>query len=126
MAFPIRFLIDECVSPTLVSEAHRRGHTAWHVNQRKLDATPDPIIFKACLKEDLILVTNNAVDFLKLYGGVDLHPGLVVLLPSVKMHEQQGLFARAIEWIEPRGELVNMLLTINVDGSLVTKDFPAA
>jgi hypothetical protein len=42
---------------------------------------PDHVVFARAIAEDRVIVTENAEDFRKLAGGVDLHPG-VIILPS--------------------------------------------
>lgn len=124
MAFPIQFLIDECVSPNLASEARRRGFAAWHVNHRKLARTPDPAIFRTCLAEDLVLVTNNASDFRRLYASAEAHPGLIIILPVVSREEQERLFALALDWTETQRDLINMLVEVSIDGTVSASIYP--
>lgn len=124
MAFPIRFLIDECVSPNLANEAKRRGYAAWHVNHRALDRTPDPLIFRRCLADDMILVTNNATDFRRIYASAELHPGLVIILPVAQREDQVRLFASALDWIEKQRDVVNMLIEVSSEGEVAVSVFP--
>lgn len=126
MGFPIRFLIDECVSPTLASKARSHGFDAWHVNHRGLRSQPDYRIFKACQAEDLTLVTNNGRDFLPLYRGAEIHPGLVIIVPVLDRYEQQQLFGVALDWVGRQPNLVNKVIEIGADASLRVSDIPAS
>lgn len=118
MVFPIQFLIDECVSPILASDARDRSYQAAHVNDRGLTRQPDYRIFRKCLSDDLVLVTNNGKDFLPLYAGAELHSGLVILLPSVELDDQRRLFGIVLDWIGEQTDLVNMLIEIGEDAIL--------
>ncbi len=44
----------------------------------------------------LVLITNNASDFRRLYAAQPLHAGLVIIVPSVGRAEQRRLFAGAL------------------------------
>lgn len=126
MAFPRRFLIDECVSPTLASKAQSHGFDAWHVIHRGLNSQPDYRIFKACQAEDLILVTNNRRDFLPLYAGAEIHAGLVIILPNVDRHEQQRLFGIVLDWLGRQADIVNRVIEIGADGFMRISELPRA
>ncbi|HEX8401632.1 MAG TPA: DUF5615 family PIN-like protein [Allosphingosinicella sp.] len=126
MAFPIRFLIDECVTPLLANDAKLRGFDAWHVNDRALRRTPDDRIFKTCQAEGLTLVTNNGRDFLPLFAGAEVHSGLIILLPVVEIVDQRRLFEVALDWIGRQPDLVNKVIEIGADASLRVSDIPAS
>lgn len=59
----IQFLIDECLTPGLVSVANARGHVAHHVQFRGWKSRSDRELLAFVLAEDLTLVTNNWKDF---------------------------------------------------------------
>lgn len=118
----MRFFIDECISPTLSQHLNREGlHDAIHPRDRGRLRDPDHVVFARAIEEDRIIVTENADDFRKLAGAVDLHPGLIIL-PSVARAEAQRLMDLVIAYlIETEGErpqdlLVNSVLTITPDG----------
>jgi predicted nuclease of predicted toxin-antitoxin system len=79
--YPHQFglLIDENLTPDLVRIARRRGFRARHVNEVKLRTRSDVAVARFALREGLIVVTNNIVDFRKLYARRKLHPGLIFL-----------------------------------------------
>ena len=67
----MKFLIDECLSPRLVSVANDRGFEAYHVAHRGWAGLRDPQLLKHLLDEELVLVTNDRDDFLDLMSGVE-------------------------------------------------------
>ena len=77
---------------------------------------------------DLILVTNNASDFRRLYAAEPLHAGLVILIPAVDRILQQRLFKTALDEFAILGEPVNRVIEVDLDGDDVTfaiYDLPA-
>jgi len=55
------------------------GYAAHHVEHLGLKGSPDWLLWKRALQEDLILVTNNARDFRKLSDRAEIHPGIVFI-----------------------------------------------
>ncbi len=54
--------------------------------------------------EEFVLVTNNAVDFQRLFAAQALHPGLVIMILAVAGELQERLFAGALEQLVRHGE----------------------
>jgi hypothetical protein len=83
----------------------------------------DHVVFARAIEEDRIIVTENADDFRKLAGSVDVHPGLIIL-PSVARAEAQRLMDIVIAHLtktggeRPQDLLVNSVLTITVEASI--------
>jgi predicted nuclease of predicted toxin-antitoxin system len=75
-------LIDECLHPSLAVVAHRMGHEAYHVNFLGLASSKDHELMPTILDGDFTFVTNNAVDFRRLYRNRPIHAGLVILVPQ--------------------------------------------
>lgn len=75
----LKFIIDECLSPQLARRLVERGFDATSVRDRGRLADPDSAILEYCIREDRVLVTQNAEDFRKLVGSVEMHPGLIIL-----------------------------------------------
>jgi predicted nuclease of predicted toxin-antitoxin system len=73
----VRFLIDECCAERLTTIAHTAGFEAYHVIERGLAGSPDHELKRIILREDFTFVTNNAADFLRIYGETPLHAGLI-------------------------------------------------
>ena len=72
----MRFLIDECLHESLVGVAHRAGFEAIHVNHLGLSGRPDWELAERTVADKFTFVTNNGVDFIQLFGKMDLHAGL--------------------------------------------------
>lgn len=73
------FLIDECLSPDLAEAARGRGFHALHVNWANLRRKSDRHVALYALDRNLILVTNNTVDFENIYRAKEIHPGLIFI-----------------------------------------------
>jgi hypothetical protein len=56
-----------------------------------------------CIEEDRIIVTENARDFRRLIGKMELHPGLIIL-PSVDREGTWTLPQAAVAFLESLGE----------------------
>ena len=116
----MRFLIDECLTTALIPVANQRGHDAQHIALIGKAGWKDWSVTQYAVAGDFIVVTNNASDFLKLYAGQELHPGLVILLPSVDRETQKRLFAAALIRLSVLGELINQVLEVGLDGQDIT------
>jgi predicted nuclease of predicted toxin-antitoxin system len=90
----VRFLIDECLSLDLVDEARGAGFEAYHVGHIGKAGWKDWTIAAFALAQDMVVVTNNATDFRALLRRERLHPGLVVIVPSVDRLPRQGCFVK--------------------------------
>ena len=75
----MRFLIDECLHESLVGVAHGAGFEATHVNHLGLSGKPDWELAERIVEDEFTFVTNNRVDFIRLFGKMELHAGLIVL-----------------------------------------------
>ena len=116
----LRFLIDECLHPTLADVAHGAGHEAHHVNYLGLASTKDHDLIPVVLEGDFIFVTNNAADFRRLYRGQPFHAGLVIIVPQVPPSFQRQLFVAAIDEIGANDGLLNEALEVLVeDGDVI-------
>jgi predicted nuclease of predicted toxin-antitoxin system len=110
-----RFLIDENLSPALVEPARRRGFEAMHVNYLGLRTETDWDLLKVIAEQDWVLVTNNAIEFRGRYRDIELHPGVIFLLPAVRRAEQLRLFEAALHQISTDGDMVNRALDVAFD-----------
>jgi predicted nuclease of predicted toxin-antitoxin system len=111
-----RFLIDENLSPLLAEPARARGFEATHVNHLGLRAEADWGLLRVVAAQDWVLVTNNAIEFRGRYREIELHPGVVFLLPSVRRRAQLELFGAALDWVRESPDLVNTTLDVRFDG----------
>jgi predicted nuclease of predicted toxin-antitoxin system len=114
----MRFLIDECLHESLVALAHAAGFEATHVNHLGLSGKPDWALAERILLDEFTFVTNNRVDFVQFFGKMDLHPGLIVLVPNVVPALQRALFEAAIRYLAGR-DLVNAVIEATLDGTVV-------
>jgi predicted nuclease of predicted toxin-antitoxin system len=121
----VRLLVDENLSPRLVSVAHDHGYDATSARDRNLLRQPDAKILAFCIAEDRLCVTNNADDFRELVGDLELHPGLIVM-PNVARERQFQLLDAALAHIEqeaaatsqsPRDLMLNHVLEIDPAGT---------
>jgi hypothetical protein len=60
-------------------------------------------LLKVITEQDWVLVTNNAIEFRGRYGTIELHPGVIFLVPAVRRLAQVQLFKTALEHVKPIG-----------------------
>jgi predicted nuclease of predicted toxin-antitoxin system len=99
-------------------------HDAIHPRDRGRLRDSDRDVFALAIREDRIIVTENAGDFHKLAARVELHPGLIIL-PSVARSEAQRLMDLVVAHLldaggdRPQDLLVNAVLTISARGEIL-------
>jgi predicted nuclease of predicted toxin-antitoxin system len=123
----VRFLIDECLSPALVDAAREAGFEADHLVHIGGASWPDWRIAAHAVAQDRILVTNNRTDFQALYARQEVHPGLVIIVPSVGRERQIRLFQVALNRLADLSDLINKVLEVHLEPSgdrLELYDFP--
>lgn len=120
----IRFLIDECLSPFLALTAKQQGYEGVHVRQLGLDGAPDELVASQALAREDIVVTNNARDFRRLYATFTSHPGLVIVLPSLKVDIQVSRFIETIAFIESQPTVVDQMVIVHRDGTITIEPWP--
>lgn len=115
----LRLFIDECLSPALVVRLNEAGYHAVHPRNYGRAGELDHEVLQRCLAEDLVIVTENAIDFRKLIGATELHPGLIIL-PSVSRERSWLLLEAAIARLKQQGDpgsaIVNQVLDVARDG----------
>lgn len=75
----MKLFIDECLSPELARRINEGGEfEAIHPRDRGRLRDKDARVLQRCLEEDRVIVTENAIDFRKLIGNVELHPGMII------------------------------------------------
>ncbi len=117
--------IDECLSLALVAKAHSRGHHATHVAFMGRLGEQDWDLMPFLLKENFVLVTNNGEEFKRRYANLDLHPGLIIIVPGgIGKELQVELFDRALEVFESMDDLVNKVMSVDIDGNVTIADLP--
>jgi predicted nuclease of predicted toxin-antitoxin system len=115
----VRFLIDECLSLDLVGEAHRAGFEAYHLAHVGKAGWDDWSVTAFAGEHDMVVVTNNASDFRRLYRRQQLHCGLVLILPNVDRPTEARLFAVALAGLAKVDDLVNQILEVDLDSGQV-------
>ena len=112
------FLIDECLHPSLVKVAEERGHQAHYLVYVGMQGWKDPDVLRRVAERDYTLVTNNAADFRRLYADLDLHAGLIIVVPNVKPSRQQVLFEAVLDHLGLQ-TLVNTVVEVEFEDDRV-------
>jgi predicted nuclease of predicted toxin-antitoxin system len=114
----MRFLVDECLHESLVGVAHGAGFEATHVNHLGLSGNPDWALAERIIADEFTFVTNNRVDFIRLFGCVELHAGLIVIVPNAIPSVQRALFEAAIHYLAGK-DLINSAIEVRLEGKAV-------
>ena len=114
----MKFLIDECLSPTLVAMALERGFPeSTHVTWIGLRSRQDWALVRRAVDDDYVLVTNDSADFTALMEHEPRHPGLVCMNVAhglMSLDTQQRLYGYALTLIadvDLSGQIVEITLT---------------
>jgi predicted nuclease of predicted toxin-antitoxin system len=124
MDAPYCFLFDECMTPSLRSVAKEFGHFGLHVDDLKRDGQSDAALALLARDRDYVIVTNNRVDFLRIYKRFELHAGLTVVLPSVPKAMQRALFAEVLGRLRIQPDIINKLIEVDAEGEVTFTDWP--
>lgn len=123
----LNLFIDECLSPTFVQRLAQAGHWAIHPRDYGRTGELDHEVLQRCLEQDLTIVTENAADFRKLIGKVELHPGLIIL-PNLDRESSWRLLESAIGFLakcgDPAQVMVNHVLELDEDGECTLYELP--
>lgn len=124
----MRLFIDESLSPRLARHLNESGlHDATHPLLGGGRGQPDHRVLARVIAEDRVLVTQNARDFRKLVGHVDLHPGLIIL-PVDTYQVTAAWLSTAIAYLEARGDpmriMVNHVLEVDADRGIMLSALP--
>jgi predicted nuclease of predicted toxin-antitoxin system len=119
-----RLLVDECLSVSLVAVAKDRGIAADHVTYLGKGGWQDRNLVPFAVEYDYVMVTNNRRHFLKEYAKLDIHSGLIVIIPAVKREIQQRLFERALDALTSGNEaIVNKVVEVLLDGTVHIREW---
>lgn len=94
-----------------------------HVNFLKLNAHRDQLLAAYAVAEDYVLVTNNGVDYRPIYRSIDVHPGVVVIIPNLPRMEQIVAFRSVLTVLEGERDVINKLIEADADGGITISDF---
>ena len=97
----------------------RGGFEGTHVNHLGMSGKPDWALAERIAKDEFTFVTNNRMDFIQLFGKMDLHPDLIILVPNVAPALQRALFEAAIQYLAGR-DLINAVIEVTLDHKVVT------
>lgn len=129
----MKLWIDECLSPTLVEQANRRGYWATCNRNRDLLGASDAVLHEIVIGEEAVFVTNNESDFVVLCQKVDLHTGLLILPQANKREAQWPLMDAALDYIEEKAKaagestadwMLNRQVEVDPDGAVKHGDLP--
>jgi hypothetical protein len=116
VAVVLTFLLDEHLTPALRVVGARLGALVLHVNDIGLAGHGDSKITQEAFERSAILVTRNAIDFLRLYRERELHAGLIVILPDLDFVQQLRVFEQVVVRVAPGEDLVNKVLRVTAKG----------
>ena len=122
----MKFLIDECLSPSLAAIARERGFPeSTHVTWLGLGSRQDWALVRRAIDDGYALVTHNRADFTSLMEREPLHQGLVCLNVAhglMRLRVQRQLFEYALTTIgdaDLAGQVLEITLasdrTVRVD-----------
>ena len=97
---PVKFLIDECLSPSLATIARSRGFgQSTHVTWLGLRSRQDWALVRRAIRDGYVLVTNDRADFTALIERHRRHPGLICMTVAhglMRLEVQTRLFELAL------------------------------
>ena len=100
----MKFLIDECLSPSLAAIARKQGYPlSTHVTWLGLRAREDWALVRRAVADGYVLVTNDRTDFTTLVEREPHHPGLVCITVAhglMSLDVQTRLFEHALARLE--------------------------
>ncbi len=103
----------------MVRVAHNAGFEAGHVNHIGLNGKPDWELAERILEGEFMFVTNNRGDFIALFRKMEVHAGLIVIVPNLAPALQRGLFQAAIQYLAGKS-LINGVIEVTSDGKTAT------
>lgn len=119
-----RILVDECLSPQLAVRAQARGYDATHVKFIGKSGVQDYNLIDVIAGGNYLFVTQNAQDFLRLFSRLDIHDGLILLIPKTRLTEQITLFEAALDFIAELDHTINRLIEIHAVNDIRLSNLP--
>ena len=110
----MKFLVDECLHTSLALIAREAGYEAQHVAWIGKSGWKDWHLIDFIVEQDWTFVTNNAADFRKEHGEVELHAGLIIIMPQLLIDQQRAVFRQILVQINNR-ELINTVIEVSLD-----------
>ena len=119
----MKFLIDECLSPTLARIARERGFPeSTHVTWVGMRSRKDWAVVRRAVADGYVVVTQDTADFTLLMERETMHPGLLCMTVAhglMSLDVQQALFSHALARIadaDLAGQVVEIVLA--ADGAV--------
>ena len=127
----MKFLIDECLSPSLATVARTRGYPeSTHVTWLGLRARQDWALVRRAVADWYVLVTNDSADFTPLVEREGRHPGLVCITVAhglMSLDVQTRLFAHALTLLAEQDTEGRVLeIALDADGTVRAELYPSA
>jgi predicted nuclease of predicted toxin-antitoxin system len=130
----MKFLIDECLSPTLVRLGHELGHETSSVHHLGMLAEKDWQLAAFAIQHGWTLITHNVKDFRGQKGQpgfitqAALHPGLIALT-AIPIHRQamEIIVKAGMQYALLLGDLINQVIEVHLEMnslSLLQREFP--
>lgn len=114
----MKFLIDECLSPTLATIARDRGFPqSTHVTWFGLRSRQDWALVRRAVRDGYVLVINDTADFTSLMAREPRHPGLICMNVAhgfMRLEVQTKLFEHALTRladVDLAGQVLEITLT---------------
>ncbi len=123
----MRFLLDEHLSPALVSRMASLGCYGAAVPHVGLSGANDPAVWRYAYENDLTVITTIARDFLALLN-VEVHPGLIVLRESgLSRQEQWERIEPVLRYLLERNDpdfMLNKVIEVEAPDRFSTREIP--
>lgn len=125
----MRFLLDEHLSPRLVSRLASLGCYGVAAAHAGLGGASDRAVWRYAYENDMTVVTTNAKDFLALLD-VEVHPGLIILRESRLSRQEQWDRIEPVRQyllnLDDPNFLLNKVVEIEAPGRFSMRDMPEA
>lgn len=129
----MKFLIDECLSPTLATLARESGfEESTCVLWLGMSGQGDHTVARRAVDDGYVLVTHNTADFLPLYEQEVVHVGLVAFNTAagvMTLDLQRRLFLLALQTlqgVEHWNEVLEITVTADRTVTVEQYDLPEA
>ena len=125
----MKFLIDECLSPSYVRELSLAGYPdAIHPGFVGLAGSRDEHIVARAFADDRVIVTSNARDYRRILATVELHPG-AILLEALNRDRTWHLLCAALAFIEaqpdPAAYMINRVIEVSTNDGVRLYELPS-
>ena len=98
MSRRVKLLIDECLHTSLVKVATDRQYEAYHVAHLGMSGLKDHEVMRTIRERDFTFVTNNAIDFRRMFRKEQIHAGLMIIVPNVPLQFSVRCARAGIHW----------------------------